>query len=54
MTQPANVEARLSALEARMEVVAVDRGFAEMRAKLDQAAAGQQRIVDLLTAGIGA
>ncbi|MDN5932032.1 MAG: hypothetical protein L0I24_13365, partial [Pseudonocardia sp.] len=24
-------------------------GFAEMRGKLDQAAAGQQRIVDLLT-----
>ncbi len=27
---------------------AVDRGFAEMRGKLDASAAGQQRIVDLL------
>ena len=94
---PSDVEARLSALEARMEEVAadaaaarhlaaardrdladlgvkvdanrsainalgeqtaarfdrleqrVDIGFAEMRGKLDQTAAGQQQIVDLLT-----
>jgi hypothetical protein len=92
-----DVEARLAALEARMEVVAADAaaarhlaaardrdiadlgvkvdanraainglgvqtsarfdqlenevrtGFAEMRGKFDQTAAGQQRIVDLLT-----
>ena len=96
MAQLSDVEARLAALEARMDVVAAlearmdivaadaaaarhlaaarDRdladlgvkvdanqaainalgeqtaaGFAEMRGKLDAAAAGQQRIVDLLT-----
>ncbi|MGH4020788.1 MAG: permease [Pseudonocardiaceae bacterium] len=96
MAQPSDVEARLAALEARMDVVAAlearmdivaadaaaarhlaaarDRdladlgvkvdanraainalgeqtaaGFAEMRGRLDAAAAGQQRIVDLLT-----
>ena len=96
MAQLSDVEARLAALEARMDVVAVlearmdivaadaaaarhlaaarDRdladlgvkvdanrvainalgeqtaaGFTEMRGKLDAAAAGQQRIVDLLT-----
>jgi hypothetical protein len=27
----------------------VDNGFADMRGKLDQAAAGQQQIVELLT-----
>ncbi len=97
MTNPSDVEARLAALEARMEEVAadaaaarhlaaardrdladlgvkvdanrsainalgeqtaarfdrleqrVDNGFAEMRGKLDQTAAGQQQIVELLT-----
>lgn len=96
VAQPSDVEARLAALEARMDVVAAlearmdivaadaaaarhlaaarDRdladlgvkvdanraainalgeqtaaGFAEMRGRLDAAAAGQQRIVDLLT-----
>ena len=90
---PSDVEARLTALEARMEQVAADaaaarhlaaardrdladlgvkvdanrsainalgvqtaagfedtrNGFAEMRGKLDQVAAGQQQIVDMLT-----
>ena len=86
VAQPSDVEARLAALEARMDIVAADAaaarhlaaardrdladlgvkvdanrtainalgeqtaaGFAEMRGKLDAAAAGQQRIVDLLT-----
>ncbi|HEY2765217.1 MAG TPA: permease [Pseudonocardiaceae bacterium] len=97
MANPSDVEARLSALEARMEEVAADAaaarhlvaardrdladlgvkvdanrsainalgvqtaarfdrlegemrtGFAEMRGKLDQSAAGQQQIVELLT-----
>ncbi len=86
VAQPSDVEARLAALEARMDIVASDAaaarhlaaardrdladlgvkvdanraainalgeqtaaGFAEMRGKLDAAAAGQQRIVDLLT-----
>ena len=96
MANPSDVEARLAALEARIEEVAadaaaarhlaaardrdladlgikvdahrsainalgvqtadrfnrlehrVDAGFAEMRGKLDQTAAGQQQIVDLL------
>lgn len=89
MANPSDVEARLAALETRMEEVAADAaaarhlaaardladlgvkvdanrsainalgvqtaagfeetrtGFAEMRGKLDQAAAGQQQIVDL-------
>jgi len=97
VANPSDVEARLAALEARMEEVAADAaaarhlaaardrdladlgvkvdanraainalgvqtagrfdrleddvrtGFAEMRGKLDQAAAGQQQIVELLT-----
>ncbi len=97
MANPSDLEARLAALEARMEEVAadaaaarhlaaardrdladlgvkvdanrsainalgeqtaarfdrleqrVDNGFAEMRGKLDQTAAGQQQIVELLT-----
>lgn len=92
VSNPSGVEARLAALEARMEEVAadaaaarhlasagdrdladlavrraisalgvhtagrfdglehkVDTGFAEMRGRLDQTAAGQQQIVDLLT-----
>jgi hypothetical protein len=97
MGSPANFEARLAAVEARLEEVAadaaaarhlaaahdrdladvtvkvdavraavnglgvqtasridrlenkVDTGFAEMRAKFDQTAAGMQQIVDLLT-----
>jgi hypothetical protein len=96
MAQPSDFEARLAALEARIEVVAadataarhlaaardrdladlgvkvdanrsainalgeqaaacfarleqrIDSGFTEMRGKLDQAAAGQQRIAELL------
>jgi hypothetical protein len=96
MTQPSDLEARVAALEARIEEVAADAavarhlaaardrdladlgvkadanrsaisalgeqtaarftrleqevhgGFAEMRGKLDQAAAGQQQIVELL------
>ncbi len=57
---PADTEARLSALEARVEDVAAeaamqagfaetDRGFAEMRGRLDQAAAGHGHTVDSLT-----
>ncbi len=38
------LEQRVDRLEEK-----VDGGFAEMRGKLDQAAAGQQQIVDLLT-----
>ena len=71
MANPSDVETRLAALEARVEVDAnwsainafgqqtagrFDRlehemrtGFAEMRGKLDQTAARQQQIVDLLT-----
>jgi len=71
VANPSDVETRLAALEARVEVDAnwsainafgqqtagrFDRlehemrtGFAEMRGKLDQTAAGQQQIVDLLT-----
>lgn len=97
MSKPSDVEARLAALEARMEEVAadaaaarhlaaagdrdladlavkvdanrqainalgvqtagrfdrlehkVDTGFAEVRGRLDQTAAGHQQIVDLLT-----
>jgi hypothetical protein len=93
VANPSDVEARLAALETRMEEVAADaaaarhlaaardrdladvgvkvdanrsainalgvqtatgfeetrKGFAEMRGKLDQAAAGQQQIVELLT-----
>jgi len=86
VVNPSDVEARLSALEARMEEVASDAvaarhlaaardrdladlgikvdanrtavnalavqtaaGFAEMRGKLDQAAAGQQQIAQMLT-----
>jgi len=93
MPQPADLESRVAALEARIEEVAADaaaarhlaaardrdladlgvkvdanrsainalgvqtaagfeetrKGFTEMRGKLDQAAAGQQQIVNLLT-----
>ncbi len=86
VAQPSDVEARLAALEARMDIVAADAaaarhlaaardrdladlgikvdanrtainglavqtaaGFAEMRGKLDQAAAGQQQIAQMLT-----
>ncbi len=38
------LEQRVDRLEEK-----VDGGFTEMRGKLDQAAAGQQQIVDLLT-----
>jgi hypothetical protein len=98
VSNPSDVEARLSALEARMEEVAADaaaarhlaaardrdladlgvkvdanrsainalgvqtaagfdetrRGFAEMRGTLDQVAAGQQHIADMLTTLISA
>jgi len=98
VANPSDVEARLSALEARMEEVAADaaaarhlaaardrdladlgvkvddnrsaisalgeqtaagleetrKGFAEIRGKLDQAAAGQQHIADMLTTLISA
>ncbi|MBN9099377.1 MAG: hypothetical protein J0I49_14875 [Pseudonocardia sp.] len=98
MSNPSDVEARLSALEARMEEVAADaapaqhlaaardrdladlgvkvdanrsainalgeqtasgfeetrKGFAEMRGKFDQLAAGQQHIADMLTTLISA
>lgn len=39
----AHLDGRVNALEGK-----VDIGFAEMRARFDQTAAGQQRIVDLL------
>ena len=43
------VDARFEHVDARFEQV--DRGFADMRARFDQTAAGMQRIVDLLTPG---
>ena len=38
------VDRRFEQLERKM-----DQGFAEVRSKLDQTAAGQQRIVELIT-----
>lgn len=53
MAQPDNIEAMredLTDLRQQMNdrFAQVDRGFAEMRGKLDAAAAGQQHIVELL------
>ena len=44
---------RMDGFDQRMERLesTVDKGFAEMRAKFDQTAAGMQLIVDLLTPG---
>jgi hypothetical protein len=45
------LEQRFGGLEQRVDSLEnkVDTGFAEMRAKFDQTAAGMQQIVDLLT-----
>ena len=47
------VDQRFDRLEQRVDSLEnkVDIGFAEMRAKFDQTAAGMQQIVDLLTPG---
>src|SRR5215469_592579 len=44
-----HTEMRSGFAEVHNRFAEVDSGFAEMRGKLDQAAAGQQHIVDLLT-----
>jgi len=45
------LEHRVGRLEDKVDAgfAAADRGFAEMRGKLDQTAAGMAQIVDLLT-----